>query len=198
MCKRKARKSIKIFQIKELAKGRLLVVGDFPQDAVILQNESKMKAALGKNVRISLPKAYQILQKQNKCLVAKGVPTDLTEADFTELFDLNKISYAKTERLKSKKDGRVLPIFQLKLSDPAEANALLSQNRMCNVTGILYKVEGFCQPVSVRHKTVSPSKNVSSVVRTIHTKDAQKKKQNSPNVPTVQGHMLHLTRVSRI
>ena len=154
-----------------------------------------MKAALGKNVRISLPKVYQILQKQNKCLVAKGVPTDLTEADLTEFFDLNKISYAKAERLKSKKDGGVLPIFQL---DPAEAEALLSQNRMCNVTGILYKVEEFCQPISVRHKTVSPSKNVSSVVRTIHTKDAQKKKQNSPNVPTVQGNMLHLTRVSRI
>ena len=33
-----------------------------------------------------------------------------------------------------------------------------------------------------------------SVVRTIHTKDAQKKKQNSPNVQTVLGHILHLTK----
>ena len=48
--------------------------------------------------------------------------------------------------------------------------------------------------LDIRHKTVSPSKNVSSVVRTVHTKDAPKKKQNSPNVPTVQGHMVHLTR----
>ena len=71
---------LKISQIKELAKGGLLVVGDSLQDAVILQNESKMKAALGKNVRISLPKAYQISQKQNKCLAVKGVPTDITEA----------------------------------------------------------------------------------------------------------------------
>ena len=55
--------SLKISLIKELAKGGLLVVGDSPQDAVILQNESKMKAALGKNVRISLPKAYQIFGK---------------------------------------------------------------------------------------------------------------------------------------
>ena len=55
--------SLKISQIKELAKRGLLIVGDSPQDAVILQNESKMKAALGKNVRISLPKAYQISQK---------------------------------------------------------------------------------------------------------------------------------------
>ena len=149
--------SLKISQIKELAKGGLLVVGDSPQDAVILQNESKMKAALGKNVRISLPKAYQISQKQNKCLAVKGVPTDMTEADFKEFLDLNKISYAKAECLKSKKDGRVLPIFQLDTK-------------------------------------LSLSKNVSSMVRTIHTKDAPKKTQNSPNVPTVQGLMLHLTR----
>ena len=172
--------SFKISQIKELAKGGLLVVGDSLQDAVILQNESKVKAALGKNVRISLPKAYQISPKQNKCLAVKGVPTDITEADFKEFLDLNKISYTKAERLKSKKDGRVLPIFQLELSDPAKAEALLSQNLMCNVTGIVYKVEEFRQPVSTAnvsdtwHKTVSPSKNVSSVVRTIHTKDAQK------------------------
>ena len=46
----------------------------------------------------------------------------------------------------------------------------------------------------IRHKTVSLSKNASSVVRTIHTKDAQKTKQNSPSVQTVGGHMLHLTR----
>ena len=46
----------------------------------------------------------------------------------------------------------------------------------------------------IRHKTVSLSKNVPSVVRIIHTKDAQKKKQNSPSVQIVQGHMLHLTR----
>ena len=142
--------SLKISQIKELAKGGLLVVGDSTQDAVILQNETKMKTTLGKNVRISLPKAYQIIQKQNKCLAVKGVPTDITETDFKEFVDLNKICYAKAERLKSKKDGRVLPIFQLELSDPAEAEALLSQYLMCNVTGIVYKVEEFRQPVSVR------------------------------------------------
>ena len=61
--------SLKISQIKELAKGGLLVVGDSPQDAVILQNETKMKATLGQNVRICLPKAYQITQKQNKCVL---------------------------------------------------------------------------------------------------------------------------------
>ena len=40
-------------------------------------------------------------------------------------------------------------MFQLEISDPAEAEALLSQNLMWNVTGIVYKVEEFRQPVSV-------------------------------------------------
>ena len=88
--------------------------------------------------------------------------------------------------LKSKKDGRVLPIFQLEISDPAEAEVLLSQNLVCNVTGIVYKVD--------RRKIANQNKNVLSVVRSIRTKDAQKKKQNSPNVQTVLDHMLHLTK----
>ena len=82
--------------------------------------------------------------------MVKGVPTHITANEFKEFLDLSKISYAKAERLKSKKDGRVLPIFQLEVSDPAEAEALLSQNLVCNVTGIVYKVEEFHQPVSVR------------------------------------------------
>ena len=80
--------SLKISQIKELAKGGLLVVSESPQDAIILQNETKMKAALDKNVRISLPKAYQISQKQNKCFAVKGVPTDITETNFKEFLFL--------------------------------------------------------------------------------------------------------------
>ena len=108
--------SLKISQINELTKGGLLVVGNSPQDAVIHQNESKMKAALGKNIRISLPKAYQLSQKRNKCLAVKGVPPDITETDFKEFLDLNKICYAKAERLKSKKDGRFYPFSNSKLT----------------------------------------------------------------------------------
>ena len=85
------------------------------QDMLILQNETKMKAALGKNVRISLPKAYQINKSQNKCLAVKGVPTDISEADFLDFLDLNKISYAKAERLKSKKMAESYQFLNLKL-----------------------------------------------------------------------------------
>ena len=62
---------------------------------------------------------------------------------------MNKINFAKAERLKSKKDGRVLPIFRLEISDPTEAEALISQNLVCHVTGIVYKLEEFRTPISV-------------------------------------------------
>ena len=140
---------LKVSCIKALPKGNFVIVGDSLQDVTILQSETKMKAALGHKVKISLPKAYQINKVPTKSLVVKEVPTDITVSEFKEFFDLNKISYAKAERLKSKKDGRVLPIFQLEITDPAKAEALLSQNLACNVTGIVYKVEEFRAPISV-------------------------------------------------
>ena len=59
------------------------------------------------------------------------------DTEFKEFLDLNKISNAKAERLKSKKDGKVLPMFRLEINDPTEAEALISQNLVCQVTGIV-------------------------------------------------------------
>ena len=140
---------LKVSSIKELPKGDFIVIGHSVQNMIILQNESKMKAALGQKVQVSLPKVFQTSKAQNKRLAIKGVPTDITETEFIEFLDLNKIKYAKAERLRSKKDGRVLPIFQLDIYDPDEAKALISQNLACNVTGIVYKVEEFRAPISV-------------------------------------------------
>ena len=141
--------SLRITHIKELPKGDFLIIGDSVQDMIILQSESKMKAALGQKVKVSLPKAFQINKAHLKSLVIKGVPTDITESEFKEFLDINKINYAKAERLKSQKDGRVLPIFHLHITDPDEAEALLSKNLACNITGIVYQVEEFRKPVSV-------------------------------------------------
>ena len=141
--------SLKVSQIKELPKGDYLVIGDSVQDVITLQSETKMKAALGKNVKVSLPKAFQTNKTETKSLAIKGVSTNVTEKEFQEFVDLNKINYAKTERLQSKKDGRVLPIFQLEINDPDDAEALISQNLACNITDIVYRVEEFRQPVSV-------------------------------------------------
>ena len=135
--------TLKISKIKELPKDDFVAIGNSMQDAIILQNKSKMKAALGKNVKISLPKAFQTSKEHTKSLAVKGVPTYITDIEFKEFLDLNKISYAKAEPLKSKKDGRVLPMFRLEINDPTEAEVLISQNSVCQVTGIVYEVEEF-------------------------------------------------------
>ena len=87
--------SLKVSSIKELPKGDFLVIGDSVQFIIILQNESKMKAALGQKVKVSLPKTFQTYKVQNKRLAIKGVPTDITETEFKEFLDLNKIKYSK-------------------------------------------------------------------------------------------------------
>ena len=107
--------SLKVSQVKELPKGDLLVIRDSVQDVVILQNEHKMKAALGQNVKITLPKAYQINRTQNKSLAIKGVPTDTTDDEFREFLNLNKISYAKADRLKARKTAGFYQFFNSKL-----------------------------------------------------------------------------------
>ena len=164
-----------------------------------------MLPALGQKVRISLPKAYQINNAPTKSLVVKGVPTDITVSEFKEFLDLNKISYAKAERLKSKKDGRVLPIFQLEITDSAEAEAPLSQNLACNVTGIVYKVEEFRAPVSFMQcyncqcfghsaKTCR-SKQKCLICGGSHShKGCPSRESRKSNVQIVTDHMLLLTK----
>ena len=65
----------------------------------ILQNKTKMNACLGKNLKISLPKAYQNKDK-SKTLIVKGVPTEFTNDEFKQVLDHNKIKYTKAERMK--------------------------------------------------------------------------------------------------
>ena len=76
--------SLKISRIKEQPKSDFVVIGESVQDVIILQNESKMKAPPGKNVKISLPKAFQTSKVQTKSLAVKGVPTDITDIEFKE------------------------------------------------------------------------------------------------------------------
>ena len=56
--------SLKISKINELPKGDFVIIGDTLQNVIILQNENKIKAAPDKNVRISLPKAFQTRKYQ--------------------------------------------------------------------------------------------------------------------------------------
>ena len=63
--------SLKISQVKKLSKGDFLIIGDSVQDKIILQSESKIKAALGKNVKVSPPKASKQKQFKQKVLLQK-------------------------------------------------------------------------------------------------------------------------------
>ena len=103
----------------------------------------------GKNLKTSLPKAYQNKDK-SKTLVVKGVPTEFTIDEFKQVLYHNKIKHAKAERMKSKKDGRMLQMFQIELSDPAEAEAIISSKITCPQTGIIFKMEEFRAPISVQ------------------------------------------------
>ena len=86
---------------------------------------------------------YRTAKAASKTLLVKVVPTEVPEKDFKEFLDLNKIIYCKAECLTSKKDGRVLQMFELEIKDEAEGEALISQNLSCHITGIIYKVEEF-------------------------------------------------------
>ena len=71
----------------------------------------------------------------------EGRRTDITDNEFKEFLDLNKIIYAKAECLKSKKDGRVLQMFRFEINNPTKSEALISQNLVCQATGIVYEVQ---------------------------------------------------------
>ena len=96
-------------------------------------------------------------------------------------------------------------MFQLEINHPTKAKALISQNLVYQVIGIVYEVEEFylqfrsnsattAKVSDIRPKTVGQSKNVLSVERIICTRDARMEKPGNQNVLTVRGHMLHPTK----
>ena len=199
---------IKVSKVLEKKNHSFLIIGDTPRDVAILQSETKMKACLGQNVKISLPKAYQSTQPK-KTLVVKGVPAEVSEQEFKDFLELNKINYAKAERLISRKDGRVLEIFKLAIQDDTEAEALISENLTCPVTGIIYRVEEFHTPISVQQcyncqcfghtaKTCRSKTKCLICGEAITIKDARIEKPNKQSVLIVKGHMLPPTKGVRL
>ena len=81
------------------------------------------------------------------------MPAEVTEQEFKEFLGLDKINYAKAERLTSKRGGRVLEIFKLEIKDDTEAEASIAnlrENLTCPITGIIYRLEEFRTPISVQ------------------------------------------------
>ena len=93
---------------------------------------------------MSLPKSYHSADdKKDKILVFKGVSNNITLEDFKHLLDLNKVTHAEAERMKSKRTGKDLPFIKIKIDDPKQAEALISGGLICQKTGIIFKVEKF-------------------------------------------------------
>ena len=195
---------LRVSRVKDLPNRSFLVVGNTPRDIVILQSDNKMKACLGQNLKISLPKAYQN-QTKSKTLVVKGVPTEFTDEEFKQVLDHNKINHAKAERMKSKRDGRKLQMFQIDLSDSAEAEALISSNLTCPQTGIIFKVEEFHTPISVQQcyncqHFGHSAKNCQAKTKCVicgegHShKDARTERKSNQNVQTVKDYMLPIIK----
>ena len=136
------------------------------------------------------------------------MPAEVTEQDFKEFkefLELDKISYAKAERLTSKKDGRVLEMFKLETKDDTEAEALITENLTCSITGIICRVEECRTPISVQQcwncqslgdlAKIGRSKTKFLICgESHHHKGCPNKEKNSQNAPILKDHMLHLTK----
>ena len=135
--------SLRVFQIRQSSKG-CIFIGNALKDFAILQSETKMKHVLGPKVKVSLPKSYHSADaSKSKILIFKGVSNNITIKDFQELLDLNKLSHAKAERMKSKRTGKDLPFRKIKSDDLKQAEALHSGGVVCQKTCIIFRVEAF-------------------------------------------------------
>ena len=145
---------LRVSRVKDLPNKGFFIIGNTPRDVLTLQSENKMKAFLCQNLKISVPKANQIKEK-SKTVIVKGVPTEFTNDEFKEILDYNKIQYAKAERMKSRRDGRLLQMFQTELKDPGKPRQLyhITFPQIYHITfpqtGIIFKVEEFRAPISV-------------------------------------------------
>ena len=84
---------LRVSRVKDLPNKGFFIIGNTPRDVIIQQKKTKMKACLGKNLMISLPKAFQNKDK-SKTLVVKGVPTKFTNDEFKQVLYYNSVGYA--------------------------------------------------------------------------------------------------------
>ena len=106
--------NLRVYRIKQ-TQNDWIFIEDTPRDFAILQSEPKMQQVFEKNVKVSLPKSYHSSDAtKGKTLALKGVSNNVTIDDFKDLLDFNKITFAKGERMKSKRSVRYLPFIKIK------------------------------------------------------------------------------------
>ena len=116
------------------------------------------------------------------------MPNEFTNNEYKQILDCNKIQYAKAERMRSRRDGRLVQMFQIELKYPPEAEAIISNNITCPQMGLFLRWKSFVLPFrsssvitakisETRPKIVRQELNVPSVEKATHTKDAQIEKK---------------------
>ena len=143
--------NLRVFEIKQTQNGWIFK-GDTPKDFAILQSGPNMQQVFRKNVEVSLPKSYHSADaSKGKVLVFKGVSSNITQDDFKELLDFNKINHAEAEIMKSKRSRRDLPlILKIKRDNQKLAEALVSGELVCQKTGVIFKVDEFRTTPSIQ------------------------------------------------
>ena len=108
-------------------------------------------------------------------------------------------------RLTSKKDGRILEMFQLETKDNTEAQASITITLTCLITGIIYRVEEFRTPISVQQcwncqsfghsaRTCRSKTKCFICGESHHNKGCPNKENSSQNVSIAKGYILHPTK----
>ena len=103
--------------------------------------------------------------------------------------------------MKSKRDGRSLQMFQIELSDPVEAEAIISNKITHLQTGIIFKVEEFRAPISVQQcyncqNFEHSAKNCKAKIKCVicgegHShKGYPNREKNNQSVLTAKDHMM--------
>ena len=98
-------------------------------------------------------------------------------------------------------------MFKLEIKDDTEAEALITENLTCPMTGLIYRVEEFRTPISVQQcwncqnfghpaETCRPKTKclICGESHLHHHKGCPNKEKNGQNAPIVKDHMLHSTK----
>ena len=84
-------------------------------------------------------------------VLVKGVSTDIQQEEFENMLTQNKITFAEAARFISKRSHMHFPSVLVELNEAATAEALIAKKLVCQKSGMVFKVEEFRAPPSIRH-----------------------------------------------
>ena len=82
---------LRVSRVKDLPNKGFFIIGNTPRDVLTSQSENEMKACLGQNLKVSLPKAYQIKEKARLSL-QKGCQPNLLKMNSRESLTITKFN----------------------------------------------------------------------------------------------------------